>query len=106
MTRLILFAATLCVLVTVSSAYFYEEYITQPLNPIDSFDTRRWQNRYFLDSDSYVDGGPIFIHLGGPDYYLAETRMNLSHFLEIGQELGAVLIYTEHRFYGESRPTQ
>lgn len=87
------------------NCYFYEEFITQPLNPIDSFDTRRWQNRYFLDSDYHVEGGPIFLHLGGADYYYTEVRFNVSHFLEMGQELGALLVFTEHRFYGESRPT-
>lgn len=95
----------LLILFNVASAYFYEEWITQPVNPIDSFDNRRWQNRYFVDSDSYIEGGPIFVHLGGPDFYLAEVRMNLSHFLEIGKDMGALLVFTEHRFYGQSRPT-
>lgn len=95
----------LTILVKVSSGVFREEYIAQPVLPIDSFDLRRWQNRYFVDSDSYVEGGPIFVHVGGPDFYLSEVRMLLSHFLEIGRDMGALLIFTEHRFYGESRPT-
>lgn len=101
-----LLVLSLGILIPVTSAYFYEKYITQPVLPIDAFDRRVWQNRYFVDSDSYVEGGPIFVHLGGPDFYMAEVRMNLSHFLEIGQDSGALLVYTEHRFYGESRPTQ
>lgn len=90
----------------VAQGYFQEEFITQALNPIDSLDQRTWSNRYYVDRDSYVEGGPIFVHVGGPDFYSAELRMNLSHFNEIGRAMGALLVFTEHRFYGQSRPTQ
>lgn len=90
----------------VAQGYFQEEFIMQPLNPIDSFDQRTWSNRYYVDRESYVEGGPIFVHVGGPDFYSAEVRMNLSHFHEIGRDMGALLVFTEHRFYGQSRPTE
>lgn len=89
-----------------TSGYFYEEYITQPLHPMDSFNQRNWQNRFFIDRDSYVEGGPIFVSVAGPDFYNTDLRMNLSHFHEIGRDMGAVMVYTEYRFFGQSRPTE
>lgn len=103
--QLCLLFLVLAVCAKFSGAWFQERYIVQPVNPIDSFDRRTWQNRYYLDNDSYTENGPIFVHVGGPDFYLADARMNMSYFVELGMEMGAVMAYTEHRFYGESRPT-
>lgn len=90
---------------SVSAAAFQERYFTQKLVPIDRLDTRTWQNRYFIDESDYTPGGPIFVYVGGPDFYMTELRMQMSHFFDVGRQQNAVLIATELRFYGESRPT-
>lgn len=86
---------------TLSSATLREEYFTQFLNPIDSFDSRQW-----VDTDSYTGNGPIFVYVTGAEIDEGERRRANSHFFDMGREVGAVLVYTENRFYGLSRPTQ
>lgn len=90
---------------SVISAEFQPRYMVQDLMPIDRFNPYQFYNRYYIDEDSHWDGGPIFIHVAGPEFYQADIRMELSHFFDLGREEGAVLILTEHRFYGSSRPT-
>lgn len=90
---------------TLSSATLREEYFTQFLNPIDSFDLRQWENRYWIDTDSYTGNGPIFVYVTGAEIDEGERRSANSHFFDMGREVGAVLVYTENRFYGLSRPT-
>lgn len=70
-------------------------------NPLDrtSFDAR-----YFVNSEHYLAGGPIFIYVGGGfevyDEFLARGAV-----FEIAEETRGHLFALEHRYYGESRPT-
>lgn len=85
---------------------FVEHQFEQRLMPIDQFDTRTWQNRYWLDDSSYTPGGPLFVVTTASVGFHYEDWLNNTHFYDLGRELNALLLYTEHRFYGESRPTQ
>lgn len=86
--------------------YFQEYHFTQTLLPIDQFDTRTWDNRYFLDDEYYTPGGPLFVSTGASVGFNHDAWMNFTYFFDLGREMGALLLYTEHRFYGESRPTE
>lgn len=106
---LALLAFCLLSLAGTTTALFQERFVTQRLVPIDRLDTRTWQNRYFIDDSAYVPGGgagALFVFCGGSDFYFTEGRRESSHFFDIGRRLQGVLVFTEHRYYGKSRPTQ
>lgn len=88
------------------SGYFYEQSIDQTLIPIDQFDRRTWQNRFFIDDSYYTPGGPLFLSTGASISFASDAWLNYTHFFDMGREMNALLIYTEHRFFGHSRPTE
>lgn len=85
--------------------YFYEHFFAQKLLPIDQFETRTWQNRYYLDDSYYTPGGPMFLSTGASVTFKSDDWLNYTYFYEMGREMNALLVFTEHRFYGDSRPT-
>lgn len=93
-------------LICCTSAYFYEHTLSQTLLPIDQFDRRTWQNRFYLDDSYYTPGGPLFLSTGASQTFKSDDWLNHTHFFDMGREMNALLVYTEHRFYGESRPTE
>lgn len=42
--------------------------------------------------------------LGG-EWEISPGYVMYGHFYDMAKELGAYLFYTEHRYYGQSRPT-
>lgn len=60
--------------------------------------------RYIENGEHYQPGGPLFIFLGGEWEVNAGTVLQ-GHFYDMAKELRAYLFYTEHRYYGQSRPT-
>ncbi|XP_064615580.1 thymus-specific serine protease-like [Liolophura sinensis] len=81
-----------------------ERWVTQKVDQLTYTDKRTWQQRYFISEEHYTKGGPIFLMLGG------EREANPA-WLQNGQwvrqalQHKAMLIYLEHRYYGQSRPT-
>lgn len=60
--------------------------------------------RYFVNGEHYVPGGPIYIYLAlgaATESILTEGTM-----FEIARDTGGILFSLEHRFFGESRPTE
>ncbi|GAB0098732.1 thymus-specific serine protease [Sergentomyia squamirostris] len=78
---------------------------TQWLDHFDENCTETWNNTYYIDESFYEPGGPIFLYVGDMQFYYTWYRLNSSHFIDIAREVGALIIGTEHRYYGESRPT-
>lgn len=87
------------------SSEFEVRYITQQLVPPDYLDERTWENLYYIDESSYQPGGAIFLMIGSHDFYLTPGRLTNSRFFDIGREQHGVLVASQHRFYGQSRPT-
>lgn len=90
---------------TTVSGYFYEQRISLKLLTIDQFETRTWENKYYLDDSNYTPGGPMFVATGAYEMFPTDFWLNYTHFYDMGREMNALLVYTEHRFFGESRPT-
>lgn len=77
-------------------------------NRIDHFNGSNWDTydqRYILNTDYYnKDSGPILFYSGNEggvwNFY------NNSGFITetLAKEMGAIVIFAEHRFYGESMP--
>lgn len=63
-----------------------------------------WLQRYYMNNEFYEPGSPIFLFLGG-EWAITPYRMNYSLMHDMADDLNANILYLEHRYYGESRPT-
>uniref|UniRef100_A0A1B0DNK4 Peptidase S9 prolyl oligopeptidase catalytic domain-containing protein n=1 Tax=Phlebotomus papatasi TaxID=29031 RepID=A0A1B0DNK4_PHLPP len=105
LTKLVQISLLLGILIAMASGEIERRNITQWQDHFDYNNTETWENTYYIDDSFYEPGGPIFLFMGGMDFYTTIGRLNSSHFRDIAEEVGAVLVGTEHRYYGESRPT-
>lgn len=83
-----------------------EKWIEQKLDNFNPQDNRRWKMRYYEDLSNLETGGPIFIYLGGEWTITPGSIMEGTLIHEMAHDAHGALFYTEHRFYGQSRPTQ
>jgi hypothetical protein len=81
-----------------------EEWITQRLDHFNLLDFRTFQMRYFANDDYYRPGGPLFIFVGG-EWNVNSGWATGGHMVDMARDLNGYIFYTEHRFYGQSRPT-
>lgn len=80
------------------------KWIEQRLNHFDPQDHRTWNMRY-LENNAYLqEGGPIFVYVGG-EWSVSEGWLRTGHMHDMARDLNGTMFYTEHRYYGESRPT-
>jgi len=56
-----------------------------------------------LNDAHYKSGAPLFIYLGG-EWEISPGRITGGHTYDMAVEHNALLAYTEHRYYGQSRP--
>lgn len=59
--------------------------------------------RYMLNDVFFKSGGPLFIFLGG-EWEISQGRITAGHMYDMAKEHSGLLAYTEHRYYGESKP--
>lgn len=104
-------------------------WIEQKLDHFDPAETRTWQmvyciiwidtnrevfldmynvcinflQRYMLNDALYQSGAPLFIYLGG-EWEISSGRITGGHLYDMAKEHNALLAYTEHRYYGQSKP--
>ncbi|XP_001608051.1 putative serine protease K12H4.7 isoform X2 [Nasonia vitripennis] len=82
-----------------------QKWIEQPLDHFNHRDNRTWQMRYY-EEDKYFNGiGPIFIMLGG-EWTINPGFLQNGLMHDLAKQHGALMFYTEHRYYGKSYPTQ
>ncbi|KAK0082423.1 hypothetical protein PV325_010410, partial [Microctonus aethiopoides] len=82
-----------------------EKWILQPLNHFDVRDNRLWSMRYYESDEFYNGTGPILIMLGG-EWTISRGFLRSGLMFDIGKAHGAMMYYTEHRYYGKSRPVR
>ncbi|XP_034117630.1 putative serine protease K12H4.7 [Drosophila nasuta] len=78
-------------------------WIEQQLDHFDDAETRTWQMRYMLNDVFFEAGGPLFIFLGG-EWAISTGYVTGGHMYDMAKEHKGLLAYTEHRYYGESKP--
>lgn len=61
--------------------------------------------RYFVNSNFYKRGGPVFLMIGGESEASAKW-MAEGQWIEYAKQFRAMCFQLEHRFYGKSHPTQ
>lgn len=74
---------------------------------VDNFNPQNldtWEQRYYMNNEFYTPGSPIFLFLSG-EWAITPYRMNFSLMHTMAEEHSANILYLEHRYYGESRPT-
>merc|ERR1719317_983651 len=82
-----------------------DQYFEQVLDHFNAIDERTWQQRYWENLEHHVEGGPAFIMIGGE----AEANpkwMTYGQWYKWAQENGAAMFELEHRYYGQSQPTE
>ncbi|XP_018604307.1 thymus-specific serine protease [Scleropages formosus] len=82
-----------------------ERWFTQRLDHFNGADGRVWKQRYFVNAQFYRSGGPVFLMVGG-EGPANPAWMQQGTWLEYARKLGALCFLLEHRFYGQSRPTE
>ncbi|XP_065355032.1 putative serine protease K12H4.7 [Calliphora vicina] len=80
------------------------KWIEQKLDHFDEANEKTWQMRYMVNEEHFEAGGPMFIYLGG-EWAISPGRIQSGIIPDMAQEHKGILFYTEHRYYGESKPT-
>ncbi|XP_055524234.1 putative serine protease K12H4.7 isoform X2 [Wyeomyia smithii] len=80
------------------------KWIRQKVDNFDPQNPSTWSMRYMENREHYRPGGPLFVMVGG-EWTISAVSISSGHFYDMAKSLGAYLCYTEHRYYGLSRPT-
>lgn len=75
-----------------------------PVGHFNPLIRRFFDLRYFVNDQHYIPGGPIFIYIGG-GFEIYDEFLERGAMFEIAQETGGYLFALEHRYFGESKPT-
>ncbi|ALC46985.1 CG3734 [Drosophila busckii] len=78
-------------------------WIEQKLDHFDASEKRSWKMRYMLNEALYKAGAPLFIYLGG-EWTISAGSITGGHIYDMAKEHNGLLAYTEHRYYGQSKP--
>lgn len=79
--------------------------ITQQLDHFDLTNDATWSQRYLMNGEFFGEGGVIFVFLAG-EWDITPYRLEYSLMANLARELNGYMFYLEHRYYGESRPTE
>ncbi|XP_037807828.1 putative serine protease K12H4.7 [Lucilia sericata] len=88
-----------------SRAAVKTKWITQKLDHFDEENEETWQMRYMENDQYFESGGPMFIYLGG-EWAISPGRIREGIIPDMAKEHKGMLFYTEHRYYGQSKPTK
>ncbi|XP_017856560.1 PREDICTED: thymus-specific serine protease-like isoform X1 [Drosophila arizonae] len=78
-------------------------WFNQSLDNFDDTNKSVWSQRVMINEDNFVDGSPIFLLLGG-EWTIDPSSITSGLWVDIAKEHNGSLVYTEHRFFGESIP--
>ncbi|CAF1706790.1 hypothetical protein Bca4012_005339 [Brassica carinata] len=89
------------------NSYQYEtKYFSQQLDHFSFADLPKFSQRYLINSDHWTGAselGPIFLYCGN-EGDIEWFATNSGFIWEIAPKFGALLVFPEHRYYGESMP--
>ena len=80
-----------------------EKWFTQTLDHFSWANDTTWEQRYFICDKDWTPGGPIFFYCGNEadvEGYVEHTGL----MYENAASFGALLVFAEHRYYGQSLP--
>jgi len=73
------------------------------LHAIENTTRCTFQQRLLINSDSYEKGGPILFYTGN-EGDITLFAQNTGFMFDIAPQFGALVVFAEHRYYGESLP--
>merc|ERR1719500_2470248 len=82
-----------------------EQYFEQVLDHFNAIDGRTWGQRFWENMEHYAPGGPAFIMIGG-EAEASPGWLNYGQWYKWAEENGAAMFLLEHRYYGQSHPTE
>jgi len=82
-----------------------EQWFQQQLDHFDIVRKDKWDQRYWVNMDEYEEGGPALIFIGG-EGEANPKWLNFGNWYTIAKENKAAMFLLEHRFYGQSWPTE
>lgn len=82
----------------------YEGWVRTSLDQFDPQNNQSFFMRYLMNKEHLVEGGPIFIFVGG-EWTISQGFLHSGHMYDMARNLSGLMIYTEHRYYGYSTPT-
>lgn len=82
-----------------------ENNVTQRLDNFDPNNRATFEQRYYMNGEFFQPGGAIFVFLAG-EWEITPYRLEYSLMNDLARELRGYMFYLEHRFYGQSRPTE
>lgn len=68
-----------------------------------AFSPNTYEMRYFINDTFWTPEAPIFFYTGN-EGDLSEFASNSGFVWEVSQEFGAMTVFAEHRYYGQSMP--
>ena len=82
-----------------------ELWFTQTLDHYNPQDLRTFQQKYLVYNGSWdkKNNGPIF-HYAGNEANIETFWYNTGFIFDIADQFGALIVFTEHRYYGASLP--
>lgn len=105
LTFLILFFDTIFPQEILANYTYTTRYIEVPLDHFSFTVNDTFRLRYLYNSSFWQEGGPIFFYPGNEgsvDMFVQGTGF----LWEIAPRFGALVVFAEHRYYGESLPYQ
>ena len=84
---------------------FPEQWLEQIRDHFDATNTARWPQRYWENLDVYRGEGLAFLHIGG-EAEASPGWLEYGAWYKWAQENGAAMFVLEHRYYGQSKPTE
>merc|ERR1711971_750096 len=82
-----------------------EMWFDQVLDHFTATDGRSWNQRYWENLEFYKEGGPAFIMIGG-EAEASPGWLKFGQWYKWAEQHGAAFFQLEHRFYGQSQPTE
>ncbi|XP_055909546.1 putative serine protease K12H4.7 [Eupeodes corollae] len=80
------------------------EWFQQILDHSNATKYPKWKQRYYISTEHYKPGGPIFLMIGGEGKETPKW-MTSGAWIHYAAKFNALCISLEHRFYGASQPT-
>jgi thymus-specific serine protease len=92
-------------LVGLSAAQIITRSVDLRIDHFNPIDRRSFDARYFHNPQHFLPGGPIFIYVSG-GFEVYDEFLSRGAVFEIAEDTRGHLFSLEHRFYGQSLPTE
>ncbi|XP_028135352.1 lysosomal Pro-X carboxypeptidase [Diabrotica virgifera virgifera] len=101
--EIVCFVGVLAIVLAEDNYLFETKYIDVPLDHFSFAQDTKFQLRYLINDTYHEDRGPIFFYTGN-EGDIKNFAKNTGFMYDIAPTFSALLVFVEHRYYGESLP--